>query len=398
VALGSQAYHRESKFFTAYWKNVVRLNAKITKTNRQLSGDFESFNQPSPPVTPTPGRSGRRASSAVTRTGSRQDDDRDATIANFTTSIMDTVKSTVTAALDQANLERQQQTKEASRMSAQNDQTLAKMLAAKDTEHLAALQAQQAEQRGVERTSATLVQKLQSELNKLAADKFDKAQAELIQERKDRENDRDKATGVLVNLVSTDRTERKEREEAQAKRDTDRDAALAKERTRTADFLMEQSMMQQKLMGGIMMGLALQGKPNTDLSTFFQSPYQPNQHANLAHVAHAPLQPQALLTAETSPASSQLLLTDAAPKALTQAPATPVAKPLTAHQTSCLGKMSAWMEDNEVGFDDDVLKGLIKMGSGCGPDILLLEPDDWIEIGFQKVAALKLKKIKEKAM
>jgi hypothetical protein len=166
---------------------------------------------------------------------------------------------------------------------------------------------------------------------------------------------------------------------------------------------MEQSMMQQKLMGGIMMGLAFQGKPNTDLSAFFQSPYQPNQHANLAHVAHASLQPQALLTkeAETSPASSQLLLTDAAPNLqaqLTQAPATPVAKPLTAHQTSCLGKMSAWLEDNEVGFDDDVLKGLIKMGSGCGPDILLLEPDDWIEIGFQKIAAVKLKKLKEKAM
>ena len=318
---------------------------------------------------------------------------------------MDKVTSTMTAVL-----ERQQQSKEASRVLAQNEQSLTILLAAKDKEYLAALQAQQVEQRSVERTSAMQVQNLQSEVNKLAADKFDKMQAELIQERKDRENERDKANNRIADQLSAERAERKERDEALAKRDAERNAAQAKrdadsiqERTRTTDFLMNQSMLQQRLMGGLMVGMAFQGRPSPDMGALFQSTSQANQHADIAHVAHAPLQPQALLTkeAETSPASSQLRLTDAASPTLqaqlTQPAATTVAKPLSAHQTTCLEKMTVWMETNEVGFDEDVLKGLIADGSGCGTDILLLEPEDWKEIGFKKVAVKKLTALKEKA-
>ena len=403
AALGTQERHRESKFFTTYWKNVVRLNSKITKTNRQLSHEFDPVHQPSPPVTPTSRSSGRRGGSALQRTGS-QNNDRDVTIDSFTTNIMDKVTSTMTAVL-----ERQQQSKEASRVLAQNEQSLTILLAAKDKEHLAALQAQQVEQRSVERTSAMQVQNLQSEVSKLAADKFDKIQADLIQERKDRENDRDKASIRIQDQMSAERAERKERDEAQAKRDAERDAAQAKrdadvikERTRMSDFLMEQSVAQQKLMGGLMLGMAFQGRPTPDVGAFFQSTYPANLHANIAHVAHASLQPQALLTkeTETSPASSQLRLTDASPSLqpqLTQAAATPVAKPFTANQTACLEKMTVWLETNEVGFDDDVLKGLITMGSGCGADILLLDPENWKEIGFKPVAVKKLAALKEKA-
>jgi hypothetical protein len=396
VALGTQTCHRESKFFTQHWKNIVRLNAKIAKTNRQLSADSDF--EPSPPVTPTTRNSSRRGSSVVVP---KQDNGRDATIANFTTSIMDTVKSTLTAALDQkANLEHQQQIQEASRMSAQNDQTLAKRLAAKDTEHLAALKAKQVEQQGVERTNTMLVQNLRSEVSKLAADKFEKVQAELIQERKDRENERDKANIRIIDQMTAERAERKERDEAQAKRDADRDAAQAKrdadiikERTRTQDFLMEQSVTQQHLMGGLIMGMAFQGRPSADMGAFFP----PNLRANIAHVAPASLQPQALLTkeAETSPASSQLLLTDAAPNL--QVP--PADQQLTqVHPADQqMEKLTAWLQAHNVGFSPEVLKHLVDDQIGEGSDLLLYDHDQWMALGFKGFALLKLAKLKKEA-
>ena len=435
---GKKDYHRNSKFFDQFWKWHTG-----GRTKRRLD---EAFTTPSP-STSTSKKSSSKQGALVPTTGERLSASKQVpptverpsaskegalvpttgspaklsgfSLSEFSSSLVTNLSTAVSGLFDQRtgvgedrqhrafqeNLGRvvKQNQAEMDRVAKRNQLDMDRAVAAHEKITL------QSSNQITQLTEAADRSRVQTENER------ERAAKDLAKERENRDNERARMTDAVKQERDNRDNEREKTSDASKKERDDHEKEREKERERSekeravyTQFLMASMVSQQQFQYNLLGSMYHHG--TAPAAPSYQRYVQHgNASVHATPAAPAADQPQLLLQAPAAPAADQSQLLLQAPATLA-APAAPTASsaaaPAIAMSTATpatlanakmeklMVKLATWLDENFVGYDEDVLKLLVGEQIGEGDDLLMFDEKEWTEFGFKGFALKKLAKLK----